>query len=60
MKGILKYTVTKEIEIDFDENTFKTTENINSFWENLLKAENGIKIKGIYIKDKESGKKIFK
>lgn len=72
MKGILTYCVTKEVEIDFDEETFKNTENIVNFWNSLVEQENkGFgkvvlkrdgepKIRGKYIKDPETGKKFFK
>lgn len=72
MKGILTYCVTKEVEIDFDEETFKNTENIGNFWNNLVEQENKSfgkvvvkrngepKIHGEYIKDPKTGKKLFK
>jgi len=60
MKGILRYTVIKEKEIEFDDDTFSNTSNIQSFWSNMAQNENDkvIKIKGNWIKD-EQGKKVY-
>lgn len=71
MKGILRYQVVKEIEVDFNEDTFATTENIHTFWNKLAEKEGNVtrltkgpqkgeyNIKGIKLTD-ENGKTIFK
>lgn len=60
MKGILRYTVIKEKEIEFDDDTFSNTSEIQSFWSNIARNENDkvINIKGNWIKD-EQGKKVY-
>ena len=60
MKAILRYQVVKEIEVDIDKDTFSSNKNIDSFWNDLSEKENAIKIKGIFIKDKNTNRKIYR
>ena len=52
MKYILRYNVTKEIELNYNPFTNeKASKDINDFWNDLQVKENGIKIKVPFVWD---------
>lgn len=47
MKVKIKYSMIKEKEVEIDDDTFATNENIQTFWNQLQAEEDCISIRGI-------------